>query len=112
MKSSKIDSCQILIKRILIDTPTAQTNGNQNAYDAVNTFKLIKFVMRHAFSLFEAALNKKYKTGMRLFNLDKTVTSMFNQAYHLHICCKQKFRKIQCITNHYLCYFIKVNKSA
>ena len=60
MKSPEIYPCQILIKRILIDTPTAQTYGNQNADDAVYTFKEIKFVKRHAFSLFQATLNKKY----------------------------------------------------
>ena len=71
MKSPEIDPCQILIKRILIDAPTAQTNGNQNADDAVNTFKAIKFIKRHAFSSLEATLNKKYKIGMCLSYLDK-----------------------------------------
>ena len=60
MKSPEIDPCQILIKGILINAPTAQTYGNQNADDAVNTFKAIKFVKRHAFSLFQATLNNKY----------------------------------------------------
>ena len=71
MKSPEIDPCQILIKRILIDAPTAQNYGNQNADDAVNTFKAIKFVKRHAFSLFETTLNKNYKTRMCLCYLDK-----------------------------------------
>ena len=71
MKSSEIDSCQILIKRILIDAPTAQNYGNQNTDDTENTFKAVKFVKRHSFSSFETRLNNKYKNRTRLFNLDK-----------------------------------------